>query len=212
MYYQNYEDYMRSVLGYPIENNYTYDNYIVEDNRNYNVQENMEELYPEIYKIINPLICRECDGYTGPITKETVESMVDRIYSNIEMNNEIMVNINIDNRSVEQKNTINSREIDSRCNKDKIVINNQRLINNESQKNKENLRSTEIENRQRRPNNPLLRDLIRILILNRLLGGGRFPERPPRPPFPGPGRPPVRPPFPGPMQPRQVDYDNYLKF
>jgi len=58
----------------------------------------------------------------------------------------------------------------------------------------------------------LLRDLIRILILNRLLGGGRFPERPPRPPFPGPGRPPVRPPFPGPMQPRQVDYDNYLKF
>ena len=34
--------------------------------------------------------------------------------------------------------------------------------------------------------NPLLRDLIRILILNRLLGGNRPPKRPP---YPGP-RPP----------------------
>lgn len=171
MYYQNYEDYMRSVLGYPTNNSYTYDNYIANDNRNYSDYENMEELYPEIYRKINPLVCKECDGYSGPITKEVIDSMVDKIYSNIEMNNDIVVNINVDNR--------NSKE------------NRQIKQNN---------------------NNTFLKDLLRILILNRLLGGGQFPGRPPRPPFPGPGRPPVRPPFPGPIQPRQENYDNYLKF
>lgn len=197
MYYQNYEDYMRSVLGYPTNNSYTYDNYIANDNRNYSDYENMEELYPEIYRKINPLVCKECDGYSGPITKEVIDSMVDRIYSNIEMNNDIMVNLNVDNRS----------------NKEKIVANtNSRIVNNETQRGKENVRNSDVENRQIRQNNPFLRDLLRILILNRLFGGGQFPGRPPRPPFPGPGRPPVRPPFPGPIQPRQENYDNYLKF
>lgn len=213
MYYQNYEDYMRSVLGYPIDNRYTYDNYSVQEDRNYSAYENREELYPEIYRRINPLVCKECDGYTGPITKEAVESMVDRIYSNIEMNNEIMININVDNRSIEDKNVANTREVDNRNSKEKATVNNSRMVNNEPQRSKENLRVVEVENRQRRPDNQLLRDLIRILILNRLFGGEFFPGRPPmRPPFPGPGRPPVRPPFPGPIQPRQLDYDNYLKF
>lgn len=172
MYYQNYEDYMRSVLGYPTNNSYTYDNYITNDNRNYSDYENMEELYPEIYRKINPLVCKECDGYSGTITKEVIDSMVDKIYSNIEMNNDIVVNLNIDNRSGKENRQI----------------------------------------KQNNNNNTFLRDLLRILILNRLLGGGQFPGRPPRPPFPGPGRPPVRPPFPGPIQPRQENYDNYLKF
>ena len=49
--------------------------------------------------------------------------------------------------------------------------------------------------------NTTLQDLIRILILNQLLGGNRRPPRPrprpPRPPYPGrPGQNP-RPPFPG---------------
>lgn len=211
MYYQNYEDYMRSVLGYPIDNSYTYDNYMIQNERNYPTYDEMEDLYPEIYRRINPLVCKECDGYTGPITKEVVESMVDRIYSNIEMNNEIMININVDNRSMEDKNMINTKEMDNRNSKEKVTTNNSKMVNNEVQKSKDNLRYSEVESRQRRPNNPLLRDLIRILILNRLLRGS-FSERPTRPPFPGPGRPPVRPPFPGPIQPRQINYDNYLKF
>lgn len=42
------------------------------------------------------------------------------------------------------------------------------------------------------PNNPLLRDLIKILLLNQLIHNR--PPRPGRPPFPGPPRPP-RPPY-----------------
>lgn len=214
MYYQSYEDYMRNILGYPTENRYTYDNYMVPEERFSSTSEEAEQLYPEIYKTINPLVCRECDGYTGPITNEAIESMVDRIYSNIEINNEIMIKINVDNRSLEDRSIINSKENENRNSKEKIASNNSKITNNELQKNRDNLRSTEVENRQRRPNNPLLRDLIRILILNRLFGGGFFPGRPPRPrpPFPGPGRPPVRPPFPGGMPPRPRNYNDYLEF
>lgn len=60
------------------------------------------------------------------------------------------------------------------------------------------------EDRQRRPNNNVLRDLIRILILNRLLGGpiNNIPPRP-RPP-----RPPMRPPYPR----NNGLYEDYFKF
>ena len=59
------------------------------------------------------------------------------------------------------------------------------------------------EDRQVGTNNNFLRDLIRILILQKIIGGGHrspMPPRPPRPPFPGgpnPGPRPPRPPFPG---------------
>ena len=74
----------------------------------------------------------------------------------------------------------------------------------------------EDETRQRRPNNNL-RDLIKILIIRELLG---LPQRPGRPPFPGPGpRPPFpgggpRPPYPGgprPPMPRNNDEINYYE-
>ena len=60
------------------------------------------------------------------------------------------------------------------------------------------------EDRQRRPNNNVLRDLIRILILNRLLGGpiNNMPPRP-RPP-----RPPMRPQYPR----NNGLYEDYFKF
>lgn len=182
MYYQNYEDYMRSVLGYPIES--TYDNYIIQ-NREYNVnyQNNseLENMYPEIYKKINPVVCEVCERNNSPITKEVIENMVEEVYQKIDINNEIYLKINIDN-NISQKEVQQNRNTNAKVNQVTNIIN-----NNEQMTRQVN----EIENRQRRPNNPLLRDLIRILILNRLLGGG-FPHRPPkpRPPFPGPGRPP----------------------
>ena len=57
-----------------------------------------------------------------------------------------------------------------------------------------------------------MNDLIRILLLNQILGGGGFfPGRPPvRPPMP-----PIRPPFPGggnqrPPIIRDREYDEYI--
>lgn len=195
MYYQNYEDYMRSVLGYPTENQDTYRMNCFEDTQNYvmpyqNTKE-LEDCYPEIYKMINPIVCEVCDKYSTSITRDMLENMVEEVYQKIEINNEILIKINIDNRS-------NEKIVENRVSD--IKQNNIKNINNEQTR-----KSPEVENRQRRPNNPLLRDLIRILILNRLLGGF-FPGRPPRP------RPPVRPPFPGGPRPQPRDYDNYLRF
>lgn len=182
MYYQNYEDYMRSVLGYPVLN--TYDNYIIE-NRDYtvNYQNNseLESMYPEIYKKINPVVCEVCERSKEPITKEVIEYMVEEVYKKIDINNnEIFLNINIEN-----SNNNNQKEIQNRTSN--ITRTNQNTNNtNNSQMSRQ---VNEVENRQRRPNNPLLRDLIRILILNQIIGGG-FPNRPPRPRPPHPGRPP----------------------
>lgn len=193
MYYQNYEDYMRSVLGYPIENRDIYRMNYFEDTQNcmmpYQDTKELEDCYPEIYSIINPIVCEVCDKYSRPITKDMLETMIEEVYQRIEINNEIAIKINIDNRS-------NEKQIENRTNSKVTNIKNS---NNE-------LRNVGAENRQRRPNNPLLRDLIRILILNRLLGGN-FLQRPPRP------RPPMRPPFEGgPRPPQPRNYDDYLKF
>lgn len=198
MYYQNYEDYMRSVLGYPIEENRnTYPINYFEDTQNcmmpYQNTKELEDCYPEIYRIINPIVCEVCDRCNMPVTRDTVENMVEEVYKRIEVNNEIAIRINIDNRSSEKETENRTTAIKSNSN---------RTINNEQVR-----KTDEVENRQRRPSNPFLRDLIRILILNRLLGGGFLQGRPSRP------RPPMRPPFPGgPRPPMNRDYDDYLKF
>lgn len=197
MYYQNYEDYMRSVLGYPMESQDTYQMNYFEDTRNcimpYQNTKELEDCYPEIYRMINPIVCEVCDKCNGPVTKDTVENMVEEVCKRIEINNEISIKINIDNRNSE-------KETENRVNT--IRANSNKSINNEQVR-----KTSEVENRQIKQNNPFLRDLIRILILNRLLGGGFFPGRPPR------VMPPMRPPFPGgPRPPMNRDYDDYLKF
>lgn len=219
MYYNEYEDYMRSVLGYNNRNNANSYNENYEQNYytmpTYNnntrmVKDNIEDLFPDIYKIINPMVCKVCQNNTRPITNELVEQMTMEVYNNIEVDEINVVNVNIETRESNNSKTINQKQTENREVKD-------------SKKQPENIENRSIsESRAPRPNNPLLRDLIKILILNHLLGGGIFPGRPPmRPPFPGPGvpgippRPPVRPPFPG-QGPRpgmrDFEYDEYLNF
>lgn len=200
MYYQNYEDYMRSVLGYPMENQDTYGMNYLDDRSNcampYQDTKELEDCFPEIFRIINPIVCDVCDRCPRPVTRDMVDNMVEEVFRRIEVNNEIAIKINIDNRSSEKEEEKNSA----------VKTTSTRNMASEVGK-----RSTEVENRQMRRRNPFLNDLIRILILERLLGGGFFPGRPPFRP-----RPPMRPPFPGgpgggrPPMPR--DYDEYLKF
>lgn len=202
MYYQNYEDYMRTVLGYPIESMDTYPMNFLEENRDYSMvyqdRNELEECYPEIHKMLYPMICEVCDRCSKPITKDMIDNMVEEVYQRVENNHEIAIRINIENRNepveAENRNTNNNAKAN--------------MIRTNGM-NEANKRVQEVENRQRRLQNPFLRDLIRILILNRILGGN-FPHRPPRP------RPPMRPPFPGgprpPMKPQPRDYDDYFKF
>lgn len=167
----DYEEYMRSVLGYnQIPNNiYTnsiYDNYYYDtdylNNRNSNANEEMiESLYPDIYRVIYPMVCKVCNQNSQrEVTRDLVDRMTDEIYSNIEPEDR-------------QSSIVNQRPI----------------LKNGDVRNP-NAREPEVRS-ETRQNNFLMRDLIRILILRELLR-----RRPPmRPPMPSPGRPP-RPPMP----------------
>lgn len=192
MLYNNYEDYMRSVLGYSNFQNNTYQPYYNDYNNaqmnQYQAREqlyNTEELYPEIYRIINPLVCQKCDNNNQPITEELVSQMTNEIYDNVVNRIEIQnfINLNIETRKMDESTEKIKKENDSlNCSR----VNN-RVLSNSNEKSAENRSPVVPASRPRR--NRLLSDLIRILILNRLL-------RPNRPNYgPRPSNMPLRPGF-----------------
>ena len=171
-YGMNYEPrYFEMVDNYP----YGYNpNYISGNNPNYqnrNMAQELEDCYPEIYKIVYPMVRKVCskNNYRG-YSKAEVDRMVEEVYNSLEANDAIELNITLNN--------------DVRGN------------NKEETLSKEN--EDRGEKRQIRRNNGL-NDLIRILILRELLGRPGcigpncrpgmnprppMPPRPPRPPFP----------------------------
>lgn len=158
MFNQDYEEYMRNVLGYnPNYQNNTYrdNNYYPTQNQAY-YNENLEAMYPEIYRKVYPLVMREVATNTRGITEDRIEEIVNKIYDELE---------DKQSREIEQ-DKVNSNGVYSN--------------------NTKNVKTTEVkEDRQPRPRNNLLRDLIRILLLRELLRRPHFPIRPPRPRYPG---------------------------
>ena len=97
MDYQSYDDYMRSVLGYQTGNNIYANTYsprndyyydmptMMTSTYNTNDTERLNEFYPQIYKLIYPMVCKVCSQNANrEITKELVDRMTDEIYINFE--------------------------------------------------------------------------------------------------------------------------------
>ena len=172
MFNESYEDYIRSILGYPQSNNNNNNDIYEPNDFNDSIagDTELESCYPEIYKLVYPMVKKRCAMINGRVRSEDVENITDEIYNAIEQNNEINVNINL------------GKEI----NQNQVNTTNMQRTNNRRR-----------ETRQRSINRGL-RDLIKILLIRELLGR-RIPNRPqfpPRPPFPGPEpRPPMRPPI-----------------
>ena len=186
-----FDDYIRSILGYPNTNNiYSRENNDYDSYSNYsanypnNVYTNtnnqiLEKCYPEIYKIIYPMVRSRCTRITEPVTEELLDNITNEIYSSIEVTNEV----NIDNINIASQNEVNNS-------------------NNTTNRNNKLERTTET-NKDRRENNKEsredrrdsgLRDLIKILLIRELIRNQRPNMRPPRLPFPGgPNRPPIMP-------------------
>lgn len=114
MYYQNYEDYMRQVLGYPINDPNIYESYDYRNNQIYedtyssrnqpmsNLSEDeIRSCYPEIYHLVYPMICKVCDTNTQPITRELIEKMTDEVYLTIE-DSATVVNVRVDTPKPEE--------------------------------------------------------------------------------------------------------------
>ena len=113
MYNQTYEEYMRNVLGYiPSyqDMEYTYRN---QANMNHNIPTNdtmnyansaeVESMYPDIYRIVYPMVKKACGNCQEEITQEIVESITMEIFTNVEMNMETETQITIQNRQTEPK-------------------------------------------------------------------------------------------------------------
>lgn len=86
MYNETYDEYIRSILGYPPINSYNnYENYNTRNN-DYNMieDEKITECYPEIYKIVYPMIKTKCNNIQGNVTSENIENMTDEIYYSLE--------------------------------------------------------------------------------------------------------------------------------
>ena len=188
MYDNQYEEYIRSVLGYPTTANMNQNH--INQNQMYqaeypnpsqiNMRNDLEDFYPEIYKIIYPMVQKACDGNMGANSREEIEQMTDEIYSAIEDNNQINVNINLGN-------TISTTNMNRMQNRNEI---------SKEEIQKKSLEKQEVENRNTEgesrisPRNNNLRDLIKILLIRELLRRrhNHFPPRPPHNP-----RPPMRP-------------------
>lgn len=95
MYNQSYDEYIRSVLGYP------------EFNSNYQFQEyrnsELEDCYPEIYKIVYPMVQKRCQNLSQSISKEKIDTIVEELYSNFE-NREVTKEENRDTRQFNNNN------------------------------------------------------------------------------------------------------------
>lgn len=179
---QSYEDYIRSILGYTDVNDniyyqdepYRYNNaYSYQpDYRNFSVNNSeLEACYPEIYKLVYPMVKKACGNMSIPADRNVVETMTDEIYSAIESRDEIQLNISLSNVTTTQ---------------------------NRAESSNNNLKRPDVTveenggNREVRHQNTGIRDIIKILILRELLGRPNFNPRPPMPP-PRPPRPPIRP-------------------
>ncbi len=160
----SYEEYMRSILGYSqVPNsiytnsydNYYYDtNYINNQNRNTSA-EIIETMYPDIYRIVYPMVCRVCvQNSQREITMDLINSMTDEVYMNVE--------------PVERQN--------QNANTQRPILKNGDVRN-------PNAKEPEMRG-ETRQENFMLRDLIQILILRELLRRNQRPNmqpiRPPR--------------------------------
>lgn len=198
MSYNSYEEYMNNLLGksmlnqkeVPIENNIVINTEIgnIEENNSnndvdtYNLDNNkFETFYPDIYKIVYPMVCKRCLEVNEEITEKLVEGITNEIYEVIEKDE-----IYEENREIVSQNSYTS------------------FRNSRNYRNIPKIEENRIQ-RETRQRNFLLNDLIRILVLRELIGSGRRlprpnPPRPPMPPRPGEFPPP--PPRPGARPPR----------
>lgn len=214
MYNETYDNYIRSILGYPARNQFEQYNQEMPEyqsyqeyrnptfNTNINISGNNVELensYPEIYKIVYPMVTKKCENVRSEtFSKSDIENMTDEIYYALEEKQEKRININLTNNMSSTK-AQNSSAVSTSA-----KVENKRPDVKISQK--------AIENSEKRQINSGLRDLIQILLIRELLNRQRPPFRPPMPNPPGPGpRPPMRPPFrPGPGRPPfNRDFDSY---
>ena len=87
------------VDSYPYGYNPNYIQGNMQSYQNRNVTQELEDCYPEIYKIVYPMVRKVCaknNNYRG-YSKLDIDRMVEEVYSNIEVNDAVELNITLNN-------------------------------------------------------------------------------------------------------------------
>ena len=109
MYYNNnnYEEYMRNVLGYNNSNNFnTYPMYYEFDNQNVDC----ESMYPEIYHQINPIVENCCSRYKNTkLSKEVVDDITEQVFTQYTQTFKMEITKTESSKSTTTVNTSNSK-------------------------------------------------------------------------------------------------------
>lgn len=101
-YYNQMDDFDQYIYDYPCN--------CINKSSSRNLVTDIENLYPEIYKIIYPMIQKACNQNTRPITEDVLDDMTNDIYNNIEAENIINLNIDITNNRNENKSLSNAKK------------------------------------------------------------------------------------------------------
>ena len=216
MYYQNYEDYMKSVLGNSYQNEYMNQNYnipymsnqsipvnanVMEGastkinnnmhnqtevptyNKDMNTTEKIEKIkkmYPEIFVLLMPMINKIIEeNKNKEITESLIESMTMEIYNNIE-DDMIGRKVLMQDNQKQSNNMVNTR---TAVNNSRIITTQNSTTTNQriSSKTSSNIDVAKPEARERtlvnnnftqcnkKIGNPVLKDLIKILIINKII-------------------------------------------
>ena len=86
MYDGSYDEYIRSILGYNQNELYdygyndNYSNYRMQDNITIAQNSKLEQSYPEIYKVVYPMVSKRCENVRAELSNEELEKMTDEIY------------------------------------------------------------------------------------------------------------------------------------
>lgn len=159
MYYQN-GNYMQDLNYYNQNPNVGFNPYMPNNyqaptmNQNPQMpmqQQNLNAMYPAVYRIISPVVSQVlANNNTGYLTEDALNSMVDTVYNMVEGDLNLENRSNSTNASAQTENSNNSNC--SRTNATNPSSTNTSATNSSS-------------NRQ----NSLLRDLIKIILLNSII-------------------------------------------
>ena len=102
MYNNVYQEYINDILGNTNRNQVQFpNNSLIDTNLYNNFQDStnmeLEKFYPDLYRVLYPMIQTACMRNTKPITSETIDEMVNEIYFNFNDDNTTVLNINLTN-------------------------------------------------------------------------------------------------------------------
>ncbi len=127
--------------------------------------QNLNNLYPNIYRILNPVVSRVVLNNNQPITDELLNNMTDTVFNIVEGQ------IDLGDDQVQRNNHNDSQQLSSNSANNSNNNSSSRATEPTRQSNSQ---GTQTNNSRNNRGDLLLRDLIKILIIKELLSRNRF--------------------------------------